>query len=196
MSKASSSIAPLVEALAQVPDFRSRHGRRYSLAAILCLACAATLCGYSSYGAMAEWGRNYGGELAQRLGFQSGKTPSVGTLHSVFRRVDKAALEAVLADWAQRVLRQLPQEQAFSLDGKTLCGSKGQGAVETHLLSAVSHGLGLTLLQQGVPDKTNEIGAAQSVLSALVLQGRIVTMDALLTQKQIAAQVVALGGTS
>ncbi len=68
--------------------------------------------------------------------------------------------------------------------------------METHLLSAVSHGLGLTLLQQGVPDKTNEIGAAQSVLSALVLQGRIVTMDALLTQKQIAAQVVALGGTS
>lgn len=195
MSKAS-SITPLVEALAQIPDFRSRHGRRYSLAAILSLACAATLCGYRSYGAMAEWGRNYGGELAHRLGFQSGKTPSVGTLHSVLGRVDKAALEGVLADWVQSVLRQLPDEQAFSLDGKTLCGSKGQGAVETHLLSALSHSLGLTLVQQGVPDKTNEIGAAQEVLSALVLQGRIVTMDALLTQKQIAAQVVALGGTS
>ena len=187
---------PLVEVLAQVPDFRSRHGRRYSLAAILSLACAATLCGYRSYGAMAEWGKNYGGELAQMLGFQSGKTPSVGTLHSVLGRVDKAVLEGVLADWVQSVLRQLPDEEAFSLDGKTLCGSKGQGAMETHLLSAVSHSVGLTLFQQGIPDKTNEIGAAQEVLSALVFQGRIVTMDALLTQKQIAAQVVALGGTS
>ena len=46
-----------------------------------------------------------------------------------------------------------------------------------HLLSAVSHGLGLTLFQEAVSDKTNEIGAVQTVLKALVLEGRIVTMS-------------------
>lgn len=190
------TIPPLVEALGQVPDFRSRHGRRYSLAAILSLACAATLCGYSSYGAMAQWASNYGSDLAQALGFKKGKTPSVGTLHTVFSRLDKAALEQVLSDWTQSILSELPQQNALSVDGKTLCGSKKQGAAQAHLLSVVSHGLGLTLFQSGVCDKTNEIGALQSVLKALVLEGRVLTMDALLTQKEIAQQILSLGGTS
>jgi hypothetical protein len=160
------TIPPLVEALAQVPDFRSRHGRRYALSAILSLACAARLCGYTSYAAMAQWASNYGNGLAEALGFPKGKTPSVGTLHTVFSRGDKAALEKLLADWTQSILAQLPQENARSIDGKTLCGSKKPGATEAHLLSVVSHGLGLTLLQSGVSDKTNEIGAVQEVLQA------------------------------
>jgi hypothetical protein len=197
VSKADTTIPPLVEALAQVPDFRSRHGRRYSLASILSLACAATLCGYRSYGAMAQWGENYGSELAEALGFKKGKTPSVGTLHTVFSRVDKVALEQALSNWSETVVSQLPgQQQALSIDGKTLRGSQGQGAIDVHLLSAVSHGLGLTLFQQGVPDKTNEIGAIKQVLSSLVLQGRVVTMDALLTQKEVAQQIIDQGGTS
>ena len=80
----SSSVAPLLEALTLVPDFRSRHGRRYPLEAILALGVAAMLCGYNTYGAMAEWGKNYGTELAGALGFKNGRTPSLGTLFAVF----------------------------------------------------------------------------------------------------------------
>lgn len=75
-----SGARPLVEVLAEVPDFRKSQGRRHPLGAVLALAFAATLCGYKSYGAMAQWGKNDGSELAQALGFQDGKTPSVGTL--------------------------------------------------------------------------------------------------------------------
>ncbi len=189
---------PLVEVLAKVPDFRKSQGRRYPLPAILALACAATLCGYKSYGAMAQWGKNYGQGLAEALGFPRGKTPAVGTLHTVFRHLDKKALEQVLAAWANCVLTNLPPKSpsALALDGKTLCGSKSQGACDVHLLSVVSHGLGLTLFQHAVCDKTNEITAAQTVLASLVLEGRVVTMDALLTQKAIAETIVAKGGNS
>ena len=190
------SLRPLVEALADVPDFRSRHGRRYPLAAILSLSCAAILCGYTSYAAMAEWAKNYGAPLAEQLGFKKGKTPSVGTLFTIFSRLDKAALEQVLGGWAEGILSQLPGKKALSLDGKTLRASKKQAANESHHLSAVSHGLGLTLFQAGVGDKTNEITAAQAVLSALVLQGRVVTVDALLTQREIARQILSKGGTT
>ena len=148
---------------------------------------------------MADWGRNYGKELAQALGFPRGKTPSVGTLHTIFRNLDKQDFEAKLSAWAECVLRQSPQKAkptAVALDGKTLRGSQGQGACDVHLLSAVSHGLGLTLFQAAVSDKTNEIGAVQEVLKSLVLEGRVVTMDALLTQRQIAETIVGKGGTS
>jgi hypothetical protein len=196
-----SECRPLIEVLSEVPDFRKSQGKRHPLPAILALACAATLCGYKSYGAIAQWGKNYGRELAQALGFPRGRTPAIGTLHTVLSGLDRQALEKALSGWAECVLAHLPHKsaaplQAIALDGKTLRGSKGQGACDVHLLSAVSHGLGLTLWQEAVGDKTNEITAAQTVLSSLLLEGRVVTMDALLTQKAIAQTIVDKGGIS
>src|SRR4029453_14208208 len=49
---------PLIEALAEIPDFRSNRGKRHALAAILALACSAMLWGYRSYPASAAWGRH------------------------------------------------------------------------------------------------------------------------------------------
>jgi predicted transposase YbfD/YdcC len=61
-------------------------------------------------------------------------------------------------------------------------------------LSALSQRLGLTLLQQAVEDKTNEIGVIEELLKGLFLQGKIVTCDALLTQRKVAQQIVDEGG--
>ena len=193
------AIPALIEVLKQVPDFRSRHGRRYSLEAILSLGIAAMLCGYNTYGAMAEWGKNYGNDLATALGFPSGRTPSVGTLFTVFSHVDKAVLNRVLFAWNEQVLRELPDQepllQATSVDGKTLRGSAKQHALEPHILSAVSHGLGLTRAQEAVSVKENEIPAMNRLLQCLVVKGEVFTMDALLTQKSIAREIVVKGGT-
>jgi hypothetical protein len=82
------------------------------------------------------------------------------------------------------------------MDGKTLRSSAKQGASGAHLLSALAPALGLTLHQKAVPHKTNEIGAVQDVLQALVLEGRVVTVDALLTQRDVAATIVEKGGTT
>jgi predicted transposase YbfD/YdcC len=80
------------------------------------------------------------------------------------------------------------------VDGKTPRGSKRQGAVDAHPLSAFSHRLGVVLGLAGVADKTNEIGAAGAFLLALVLEGRVVTADALLTQRAIARTILGGGG--
>jgi hypothetical protein len=63
-----------------------------------------------------------------------------------------------------------------------------------HLRSALGHRLGLTLAQQAVNDKTNEIPATIDLLRQLVLAGRVVTMDALRTQRAIAQQMMEAGG--
>jgi DDE_Tnp_1-associated len=107
------------------------------------MACAALLCGYRSCGAMAQWGRNYGAELAQALGFKNGKTPCTATFYNVFKGLDRAALEAVLGQWAQGVLQATESAapsaapRALAIDGKTLRGSARAGAHEAHLLSSV-----------------------------------------------------------
>jgi hypothetical protein len=77
-----------------------------------------------------------------------------------------------------------------------LRGSARQGAPGTHLLAAVSPLLGLTLAQRAVDDKSKEITAVQEVLQGLLLEGRIVTVDALLTQRAVAQTILAKGGTT
>jgi predicted transposase YbfD/YdcC len=188
---------PLIEVLAEMPDFRSKQGQRHPLAAILALVCSALLCGYRSYTAMAEWGRNYGARLTHALGFTR-QPPCAAPLHAVLKGVDREALEAHLGTWAEGLLAATPAPQdaaeGIAVDGKTLRGSQKQGVPGAHLLSALGHRLGLTLAQQAVADKTNEIPVTLDLLRQLVLEGRVVTMDALLTQRPIAQQIVAAGG--
>jgi hypothetical protein len=144
-----------------------------------------------------------GSKLAGALGFTRTKTPSVGTLHTVLRRLDKQALEAALGRWAEAVVAALPaveadqeQTEALAIDGKCLRGSRRQQAAGVHLLSALSHRLGVTLGQVALDKKTNAISAIHPLLEGLLLEGKLVTVDALLTQKQIAGAIRSKGGTT
>ena len=191
-------VIPLMQFLVEVPDFRAASGKRHPLSAILALACAACLCGYRSYGAMAEWGRNYGAGLIAALGFTRSTTPCAATLHTVFKQLDIASFEAKLSAWAEQALVAQPgaagQLEAIACDGKTLRGSRKLGAPGSHLLAAVSQRLGLTLTQCAVADKTNELSAIHEILTGLLLTGRVITTDALHTQREFAQAVLDAGG--
>jgi predicted transposase YbfD/YdcC len=191
-------VIPLMPFLVEVPDFRAASGKRHPLSAILALACAAILCGYRSYGAMAEWGRNYGAALVAALGFTRSTTPCAATLHTVFKYLDVASFEAKLGAWAEQVLAALPpvtdSVEAVACDGKTLRGSRKLGAPGSHLLAAVSQRLGLMLTQCAVADKTNELSTMPEILAGLLLSGRVITTDALHTQREFAKTVLAAGG--
>lgn len=193
------TVPSLVEYLAQIPDYRQRRGQRYGVLPMLLLVCVAMLCGARSQTAIADWAANYGSPWLERLGFTRGRGPSQPTLSRLFAQIAHVTVEAVLQQWAEQVLRLCPPPnvrmlEGVAVDGKTLRGSKRHGASEAHLLSAFSHRLGIVLGQLGVPDKTNEIGAADALLVSVVLTGRVVTADALLTQQSIAQTILDSGG--
>ena len=178
----------LLDILAEVPDFRNNRGKRHPLSAILGLAVIAMMCGYRSYTAIAGWGSTYHPDPPKALGFTRTKTPCASTLHYVFKDLDATALENTLSQWAVDLLADLPvddthKHNAIAIDGKTLCGSRTQHATITHLLSIVSHQIGITLTQHPVDAKTNEIPIAKQILQTFDVAGKIVTTDALLTQK-------------
>ena len=82
--------------------------------------------------------------------------------------MDRDDLAERLGTWAERVVMSTPAassagEVAVALDGKTLRGSQKQGAPGVHLLSALSHHMALTLTQQAVDAKTNEITQVETV---------------------------------
>jgi predicted transposase YbfD/YdcC len=72
-------------------------------------------------------------------------------------------------------------------------GAQAHGA-RAHLLSLARHADGVVLQQAAVGAKTNEITAAPALLAGQDLAGVVVTMDALLAQRALAAQIVAQAG--
>ena len=128
------------------------------------------------------------------LGFTHAKTPCKATYYNVLKEIDKDLFEEKVGKWAGQHLGGGEEDAGIAVDGKTLRGSKKQGASASHLLSAVGHQWGVTLHQQSVDVKTNEIPMLIPLLEDLSLEGRVVTMDALLTQNNIAEEITEKGG--
>jgi len=191
-------VPSLRDALADVPDFRQAQGRRYELLPVLLLSCVAVMCGARSQAAIAEWGANYGIRWLTRLGIRRRRGPSQPTLHRIFKALDGVRLEHCVTRWAEQVLTACAGTddalEALSIDGKSLRGSARQGAAESHLLGAISQRLGLVVAQLAVSDKSHEAAEIEALLAALVLEGRVVTLDALHTHTYVAQTILDRGG--
>jgi len=193
-------VGSLAEALAAVPEPRRPYGWRpecppLPLVELLQVTVAAMLCGARGQNAVAQWARerfeDCPGAL-EALGLPPGRRPSVATLHRVFRALDVAAFERALGAWLARTgVRPI---EAVALDGKTLRGIRGADVPGVHLVAAYAHGAGEVLAQMAAPGKGQELAAAKALLADLPPAGRVVTGDALPTQRAICEQVVKAGG--
>ena len=82
-----------------------------------------------------------------------------------------------------------------AIDGKAVRGAKRVDGTQVQLLAALRHDTGMVIGQANVEnDKTNEILAFAPLIEPLDLAGRVVTADAMHTQKNAATLVVNKGG--
>ena len=190
-----SSPCQLVDILAEVRDPRHKKGKRHPLVSILALIVIGLMSGHKGYTSIATWARLQP-ELTKALGFRSPKTPCAATIHNLLKRLDVVRLEASLTTWVFSKLEDLQvlktqRLQGIAIDGKELCGSKDtETGYRTHLLSAVCHELGITLAQCDVSRKTNEIPISTELLKTFDVVGKVVTTDALLTQRAFCKDVI------
>jgi len=182
--------------LAEVPDPRSRHGRRHPLTAILALVCSAIMSGAKSYAAIGQWGQDQDIALMHQLGFTR-TPPKSGGIRKVLIALDKACFEAALTKWAESSRRppsaSTPLE-ALARDGKSARGSLDGMEKAVHLLCLMAHESGLTLAQTAVPngaaEKTNEHKTALKLIKGVALERRVVTGDAIFCQRDLSQQVL------
>lgn len=188
-------IPSLLEALKAVPDHRSPSGKRHELSSILAFACCGMLCGAKSLLAIFEWGRAHQEWCCEVFGFQR-CTPCVNTLHLVFKHLAVAAFEQVLHNWL--TLQSVHQLQAslrpIAIDGKALRGSKTESLAGISLLSAFAADCDLVEAQIAIRSKDNEITKAPQLLASISLEGRVVTGDAIFTQRSICQTIIESGG--
>ena len=188
----------MLEAFASVPDHRHRQGNRHPLSAVLAMSAAAVLAGHSSLAAISQWGREMYSlhrDWMWALGFRSFTTPSISTLHEIFKAIDIDAVEKIIAEWIDGLVGNRSW-RAVSIDGKTLCGSakKKTEAPGVHLLSAYLHHPGCVLAQMRVDCKTNEHKAALELIKRMVLKDTVIVGDAMFCQKDLCRDIVDMGG--
>ena len=190
----------LAAALATVPDPRRPRGWRpdyppLPLVALLQLTVAAILCGARSLYAVAQWGQERRADapaLLEALGLPPGRSPCVATLHRVFKVLDVVAFEQALQTWLSQT--GVAPDDTLALDGKTLRGIHGEDVPGVHLVGAYAHAAETLLTQLRTEGKGQELAAVTQLLEQVPLQGRLVTGDALLTQRAVSTQIVAQGG--
>lgn len=133
-----------------------------------------------------EWLRSF-------LPFRHG-IPQAQTFRKVFSLLNPQALETAFSGWVGALQEHI--QGVVAVDGKALRGSKhsSDGAGALQVVSAWASEAGLVLGQRAVATKSNEITAIPELLNCLALQGAIVTIDAMGTQKAIADKIVERGG--
>ena len=181
-----------IACFAEVVDPRQDNAR-HDLHELLIIALCAMLTGGKDCSDMALFGETKAPFLRQFLRLRHG-IPSHDTFSRVFRLLDPGPFEACFTRFMQRFAEAL--QGVVAIDGKTLRRSfdRAAGQSPLHMLHAWSAEQRLLLGQLAVDDKSNEITAVPKLLDLLSLKGCIVTADALLCQRTIAAKVIERGG--
>lgn len=87
------------------------------------------------------------------------------------------------------------QGNHYGVDGKIVRGTRRADELRgEHLLSVYDIEAGKVLAQMGVDSKENEIVVASQALASLDLTGKLVSADAMHTQRAFCAQIVEAGG--
>jgi hypothetical protein len=170
-----------------VPEHRSRRGIRHSKISILALVTCALVSNAQSIAAIAEWAARCPQRILRRLSCRRDQrtgryiAPSEPTIRRFLQRVDPVPIDAALRGWAE-----LHDEEAVAVDGKQIRGASKAGGSTVHLLGAFLHHHGIMVSQVRVDEKTNEIPMVPVLLEPLELEGKVVTVDAMHTQRETA----------
>ena len=179
----------LLEYFADLPDPRIDRCKEHALIDIIAIAILATICGAEYFTEMETFGHAKYDWLRTFLELKNG-IPSHDTFARVFARIKPAAFQERFARWVQAV-RTATNDEVIGIDGKTARRShhKAAGLGPLHTVSAWASRNRLVLGQIKVDEKSNEITAVPELLRLLDIKGCIVTVDALNTQKEIAAEI-------
>jgi len=171
-----------------LPDPRQRGKVMYPLDEVLLLALLAVLAGADSFVEIARFGCKKRELLRRFRPFLDG-TPSHDHLGDIFAALDPAHFQRCFAAWVASLIG-VPAG-VVAIDGKTVRrsgGKAGKGAI--HMVSAFAASQRLVLGQVKVAEKSNEIVAIPKLLDMLVVEGAIITIDAMGCQRAIAQKII------
>jgi predicted transposase YbfD/YdcC len=177
-------------------DPRSAVNLQHPLVSVIVIALMAVLAGANGPTAIAKWAALKQEFLRNTLPLPNG-IPRKDVFRRVLMTLKPGAFQACFANWLQSLRAKAAaatgvEQPVLPVDGKTARRShdrrRGLGAL--HAVSIWASEFGLSLGQVACAEKSNEITAIPELLRLVDIKGAIITIDAMGTQKAIAAQII------
>jgi len=180
----------------ELEDPRSSINQKHPLVSVVVISMMAVLAGAGGPTAIAKWAKLKSEFLLLVLDLPNG-IPCKDVFRRVLALIKPAAFQQCFVSWLQSLRGDAAEakeveQPIYAVDGKTLRRShdrkKGLGAL--HSVSVWASEFGLSLGQVACAEKSNEITAIPELLRLVDIKGAIITIDAMGTQKAIAAQII------
>jgi predicted transposase YbfD/YdcC len=185
------STTSLIEHFITISDPRMKKKCDHLLIDILVITVCASICRFDESWEEIEEFANYKIDWFKRFLELPNGIPSHDTFRRVFLLLDPVEFQECFYHWAD-CLRSKITGETIAIDGKTSRGSRDNiaGKKAIHTVSAWANENQLVLGQIQVDEKSNEITAIPKLLDLLDVSGCTITIDAMGTQKKIAAKIV------
>ena len=186
----------------ELEDPRSTINQKHPFVSVVVIALMAVLAGASGPTTIAQWAKYKEAFLLRVLDLPNG-VPRKDVFRRVLSLLNPTAFQTCFAAWLKALREQAAaateiDQPVYAVDGKTARRShdrrKALGAL--HSVSVWASEFGLSLGQVACADKSNEITAIPELLRLVDIQGAIITIDAMGTQKAIAALKVTAAGSA
>jgi predicted transposase YbfD/YdcC len=190
------SLDEVVQHFAELEDPRSTVNLQHPLVSVVVIALMAVLAGASGPTAIAKWAAFKEEFLLNALNLPNG-IPRKDVFRRVLMALRPGAFQACFVNWlnslrAAAAAASGVEQPILAVDGKTARRShdrkNGLGAL--HSVTVWASEFGLSLGQVACAEKSNEITAIPELLRLVDIKGAIITIDAMGTQKAIAAQII------
>ena len=179
----------LFEQFEILEDPRDIRGKKHELTNILIMTIYGILCGYTDFVNIADFLNVYEEYFINLLNLENG-IPSHDTFSNVFRNIDSKKFMELFIDWIKEIVGQ--KGTYLAIDGKAIKSARNKinGGNTPYIVSAFLCDIGISIGQVKVDDKSNEITAIPELLDLIDIKGKIITIDAIGTQEDIANKIV------
>ena len=180
----------LLDFFADMPDPRVERTKLHKLEDILAITICAVICGAEGWNEIELFGRSKRKWFKTFLELPNG-IPSHDTFARVISSIKPDDFEQRFQKWTQAIAESTG-EKVIAIDGKTLRRSfdNANAKAAIHMVSAWACDNKMVFGQVATDEKSNEITAIPKLLETLVLDGSVVTIDAMGCQKKIAEKII------
>lgn len=175
----------LVECIKEIEDPRVNRNLYHPFVPIVVISLCAVIGGANNWVAVAEFGQNHHDWFIKFLHLPYG-IPSHDTFTDVFSAINHKELQDWLFLWLEEVLGS--QGNQVAIDGKIIKSWKSKDPLT--ILRACAGQCQVVIGQATVRRGSNEITELPNILRQLFLKGKVVTIDAIGTQKNIVEQII------
>ena len=181
----------LIKQFSMIEDPRIERSKKYPLINILIFSFIALLAGQESWYQMQMFCEETLDWFAEFLDISSG-VPSHDTFRRVFSIINPEDFENSIIRWLEELRKSRAYSQrVVALDGKSVRGHSWKVSEQKlHILNAWDCTEQKFAGQLSIDCKVNEISAAPQLLHKLHLEKTVITVDAMMTQTEIARTIM------